>query len=118
MFLQRWSSVVSGDVVPETRNWQAFEAEPNESGGHFLSVSGEIKLGNANEVPHLILAEPPSLHPDELLLELKVLPEGPSRFEWHWKQARILHPVGRGQCAIARVLWQGVEVAALPMPRG
>ena len=104
---------MSGDVVPETRSWQAFGAEPNESGGHFLSVSGETKLGNANEVPHLILADPPSPQPDMLLLELKVIPEGPSRFEWHWKRARLLHPVSQGQYTVVRVLWQGVEVAAV-----
>jgi hypothetical protein len=104
---------VSGDVVPEARAWQVFEAEPHESGGHFLSVSGEIKLGNANEVPHLILADPPSPNADELLLEIKIIPEGPSRFEWQWKQARILHPVRQRQYAIVRVIWQGVEVAAL-----
>jgi hypothetical protein len=104
---------MSGDVVPETREWHAFEAEPNESGGHFLSVSGEVNLGNANEIPYLILADPPLPSSDELLLELKVIPEGPSHFEWQWKQARILHPITERQYAIVRVIWQGVEVAAL-----
>lgn len=104
---------MSGDVVPETRNWQASEAEPNESGGHFLSVSGETKLGNANEVPHLILADPPSPQPDVLLLELKVIPEGRSSFDWHWRRARLLQPVSQTQYAVVRVLWQGIEVAAV-----
>jgi hypothetical protein len=104
---------MSGDIVPETREWQAFEAEPNESGGHFLSVSGEIKLANANEIPNLILADPQPPSSDELVLELKVMPEGSSHFEWQWKQARILHPITSGQYDMVRVLWQGVEIAAL-----
>jgi hypothetical protein len=104
---------MSGDIVPETRAWQAFEAEPNESGGHFLSVSGEIKLANANEIPHLILADPQPPQSGELLLELKVILEGTSSFEWQWKQARILHPVKSGQYEMVRVIWQGVEVATL-----
>jgi hypothetical protein len=104
---------MSGDIVPETRAWQAFEAEPNEAGGHFLSVSGEIKLANANEIPHLILADPQPPTSGEILLELKVIPEGTSRYEWQWKQARILHPVTSGQYGMVRVIWQGVEVVAL-----
>lgn len=104
---------MSGDIVPETRGWQASEAEPNESGGHFLSVSGEVKLANANEIPHLILADPQPSSSDEILLELKVLPEGPSSFEWQWKQARILHPIKAQQYEMVRVIWQGIEVAAL-----
>jgi hypothetical protein len=104
---------VSGDVVPETKEWQAVEAEPNESGGHFLSVSGEIKLGNTNEIPHLILADPPLPSSDQLMLELKIVPEGPSHFEWQWKRARILHSIRKGQYKIVRVIWQGVEVATL-----
>src|ERR1700712_5790700 len=108
---------MSGDVVPETRDWQALEVEPNELGGRFLSVSGEIKLGNVNEVPQLILADLPSLKTDELMLDLKVIPVGQSQFEWQWKRARMLHPVSQGQYAIVRVLWQGVGVAALQMRR-
>ena len=71
---------MSGDIVPETRAWQAFEVEPNEAGEHFLTVSGEIKLANANEILHLILADPQPPSLDELLLELKVIAEGPSHF--------------------------------------
>ena len=104
---------MSGDIVPETREWQAFETEPNESGGYFLSVSGEIKLANANEIPHLILADPQPPSSGEILLELKVIPEGPSRYEWQWKQARILHPIKSGQYEVVRVIWQGVEIVAL-----
>lgn len=37
----------------------------------------------------------------------KITPEGPSHFEWQWKQARILHPIKPGQHAIVRVVWQG-----------
>lgn len=104
---------MSGDIVAETREWQAFEAEPNESGGHFLAVSGEVKLANTNEIPHLILADPQPPSSDEILLELKIIPEGSSHFEWQWKQVRILHPIKLGQYDMVRVIWQGVEIAAL-----
>lgn len=108
---------MSGDLVPATRNWSASEAAG--SGGdlnaRFLTVSGEIELGDMNERPHLTMSEPPSSNLAVLSLDLVVSVAGASVPRMHWAQCGLRHRTFPGAYTVVKVMWQGIEVASLKL---
>lgn len=108
---------MSGDLIPATRNWSAAEIAGQEGDvdARFLSVSGEVELGNENEKPHLTMSEPPSADLAVLSLDLVVSADGGSVLRMHWAPVGWRHRTFPGAYTSVRVMWQGVEVANLQL---
>ncbi|MGU3664529.1 hypothetical protein ACLBX9_10135 [Methylobacterium sp. A49B] len=108
---------MSGDLVPATRNWLAEEiAGPSDDQtDRFMKISGEIELTDANEKPHLTMSEPPSSDLSVLSLDLVVSVGGDSVPGSHWASCMLQNRTFPGAYTMVRVMWQGVEVASLPL---
>lgn len=108
---------MSGDLVPATRNWSASEAAGSgeDANAHFLTVSGEIELGNMNERPHLTMSQPPSSDLAVLNLDLVVSVAEDSISRTHWALCGLQHRTFPGAYTVVKVMWQGIEVASLKL---
>lgn len=106
------------DTVPMTRGWTAVVAVPeNASGLAVLRVSGEIEIGNTNEVPHLVLLD--SQGGDALVLNLDVTMrmEGPGKLRMHWALASYSQPWPKDGPSHVRLMWMGVEITFLDIEK-
>lgn len=107
---------MTGDIVPRTRDWQVtlLAAEPGYP--QTLRIAGEIELGNKDEVPSLVPSEPASLDPSSLALDLAVVTKGPSELTMHWVALEFRDTIPAAPPRIVRIIWMGVEIAALTIP--
>jgi hypothetical protein len=101
---------MTGDIVPRTRGWQA---AATASDPPVITVTGEIELGNENEVPRLGLSEPQGLDASVLTLDVEIATGGPSELAMHWAPIEFRHPLPEPRPSRVRVMWMGIEVAIL-----
>lgn len=107
---------MTGDIVPRSRGWQVTLLTPAPGGPPTLRIAGEVELGNKNEIPRLVPSEPASLDPSCLALDLAVVIKGPSELTMHWAALEFRGTVPEALPEIVRIIWMGVEVAALTTP--
>ncbi|WP_246692976.1 metal-sensitive transcriptional regulator [Methylobacterium sp. WL64] len=81
----------------------------------FLKISGEVEITDANERPHLTMSDPPSSDLSVLSLDLVVSVDGDSVPGSRWASCTLQNRTFPGAYAAVRVMWQGVEVASLPL---
>ena len=105
---------MTGDIVPQTRGWQAAIATAREAEPPILRVSGEIELGNTNERPRLSFSEPQGTDPKVMNLDVEVVIDGPSELAMHWAPVEFQCPVETPPTGV-RLLWMGVEIAFLQL---
>ena len=108
---------MSGDLVPATRNWLAAEivGVSDDPYDRFLKISGEVEVTDANEKPDLMMSDPPSSDLSVLSLDLFMKVDGDSAPGSHWATCTLQNRTFPGAYALVRVMWQGVEVATLPL---
>ena len=104
---------MTGDIVPKTCGWQVALIPPELGSSTILHIRGEVELGNTNEVPRLVLSEPPSLDPAVSDLSLEVEVAGPSQLAMRWAALEFRHSIPGMPPETVRILWMGVEVAVL-----
>lgn len=104
---------MTGDIMPRTRDWRVTLITPEAAGPPTLQIAGEIELGNTNEHPRLSLSEPASPDPSVLVLDLKIVIDGPSELAMHWAAVEFRHPGPEATLKTVRLLWMGLEVATL-----
>ncbi|GJD53832.1 hypothetical protein OPKNFCMD_6611 [Methylobacterium crusticola] len=102
---------MSGDVVPRTRRWKAVLETADIA--RILHVTGEIELGNTDEMPHLGLRDPRGTDPNMLNLDLEITISGPSELTMHWAGVQFSWPAPGRSPPRVRVMRMGVEVAFL-----
>ncbi len=107
---------MTGDIVPRTRGWQVTLLVAEPGGSPTLRIASEIELGNKNEVPRLVPSVPASLDPSSLALDLAVVVEGPSELTMHWAALEFRGTIPEAPPKIVRIIWMGVEIAALTVP--
>ena len=101
---------MTGDIVPRTRGWQAAVAASDPP---VIIVTGEIELGNVDEVPRLGLSEPQGSDASVLTLDVEIATGGRSELAMHWAPIVFGHPLPEPALSRVRVMWMGIEVALL-----